>query len=266
MNRFAYAWILLLCASVTQSQTLPEDSFAVVNGKPLSDALLNLNVQANISRGQTDSSQLRSKLQQELIRQEVLAQEAKRLKLDQTQFAKVSWEQIQQNYLTNLLLENFRQTYKTTPAQIQAEYDLFVKKMQDARQYRISIITVPTEVKAKDLISAIAKSKDPSLFAKLAREMSTDPSKEVGGQLDWLLPEQMVPSVSGVVPNLEKGKISIVPILTQSGWNVIRVDDIRSYKIPSVKEIEPQLQQAALQKSLAEYVESLQKKAIISRR
>ena len=241
MNRFFYALLFLLLTSVIQAQTLPEGSFAIVNGKPLSDALLNLNFQANISRGQPATSQLRSKLQQELIRQEVLAQEAKRLKLDQSQFAKANWEQIQQNYLASLLLENFRQTHQITSSQIQAEYDLLVKQMHGAKQYRISIITVPTEAKAKELIAEIGKSKDASLFFKLAQELSIDPSKEVGGQLDWLLPQQMVPTVSGVVANLEKGKTSIVPILTQSGWNVIRIDDIRSYKIPVIKEVEPQL-------------------------
>lgn len=267
LKQICYIFLLFLSSGFAQSQvqTLPEGAFAVVNGRPLSDALLNLSAQANVSRDQPDTPQLRTRLKSDLIGQEVFAQEAKRLKLDQTPQARTNFELMQQSYLTNLLLDQFRQTHQATSAQLQAEYDEFVKQMQGAKQYRLSIIAVPTEAKAKELIAQLSKSKEVTQFSKIARELSTDPSKELGGQLDWLLPQQMLPSVSNVVANLDKGKLSAVPILTQGGWNVVRVDDIRPYKVPALKDIESQLQQAALQRALATYLQSLQQKAEVIR-
>jgi peptidyl-prolyl cis-trans isomerase C len=256
---------LSLATAVTavSGQEVPKGSFAVVNDQPLSEALLEVNVQANVQRGQPDTPQLRARLAQELVGQEVLAQEAQKLKLDQTAQAQAVWAQMQQNFLTGLLLENFAQTNPVTEAQIKAEYDAFVKQMQGAKQYKLSIITVADQSRAKSLIAELQASKDKGLFARLASKESIDESNAKGGALDWLLPEQMLPAVGNVVVNLSKGQLSAVPIQTPAGWNVVRVDEIRGYTPPAMTEVEPQLRQAAAQKALAQYVQGLRQKAKI---
>jgi peptidyl-prolyl cis-trans isomerase C len=254
-----------LAAAVTalSAQEVPKGSFAVVNGQALSDALLEVNVQANVQRGQPDTPELRARLAQELVGQEVLAQQAKKLKLDQTAQAQAVWAQMQQNFLTGLLLENFAQTNPVTEAQIKAEYDAFVKQMQGAKQYKLSIITVADRSRAKALIAQLQTSKDKGLFAQLASKESIDESNAKGGALDWLLPQQMLPAIGNVVVNLPAGRLSAVPIQTGGGWNVVRVDEIRDYTSPAMTEVAPQLRQAASQKALAQYVQGLRQRAKI---
>ena len=260
---------LALCFGITganalaQTAPLPAGVFATVNGQPLSDALLDVNVQANVAQGRADTPQLRDVIKSEIVGREVLAQEAQKLKLDQTGQAQAQLVQLQQNYLANLLLSNYNATNPVTQAQIKAEYDAFLKNVEGAKQYQLSLIVVPTEARAKEIIAELNKSKDKNLFAKLATDESIDASQAEQGKLDWLLPEQMLPAVGNVVANLNEGRVSAVPIQTRGGWNVIRVDGIRDFTPPKMEEIDSQLRQAVTQKQLSEYIQKLQSEAKI---
>lgn len=246
-----------------QTSALPTGVFATVNGEPLSDALLDVNVAANVTQGRADTPQLREVIKNELIGREVLAQEAQKLKLDQTGQAQAQMAQLQQNFLANLLLNHLNTTNPVTNAAIQAEYDAFLKNVQGAKQYQLSLIVVPTEARAKEIIADIAKNKDKGLFAQLAAEESIDASRADQGKLDWLLPEQLLPAVGNVVANLSEGRISAVPIQTRAGWNVIRVDGVRDFTPPPMADIENQLRQAATQKQLSAFIQTLQSEAKI---
>jgi peptidyl-prolyl cis-trans isomerase C len=250
-------------SALAQTAPLPAGVFATVNGQPLSDALLDVNVQANVTQGRADTPQLRDVIKNELVGREVLAQEAQKLKLDQTGQAQAQLAQLQQNFLANLLLNHYNTTNPVTQAAIQAEYDAFLKNVEGAKQYQLSLIVVPTEARAKEIIAQINKSKDKGLFAKLAADESIDASRADQGKLDWLLPEQMLPAVGNVVANLDEGRISAVPIQTRAGWNVIRVDGIRDFTPPTMAEIDSQLREAALQKQLSAYIQKLQAEAKI---
>jgi peptidyl-prolyl cis-trans isomerase C len=266
MMRFALtgAAALVLGFNVA-AQALPAGTFATVNGQPLGDSLLDVNVQSNIARGQADTPQLRDVIKNEIIGREMLAQEAQKLKLEQSAPAQAQWQQMQQNFLANLLLRHFADNNPVTEAQIKAEYNDFLKDVAGAKQYKLSLIVVPSQQRAKEIIDELQKTKNKNLFADLATKESTDPSKDKKGELDWLLPQQMLPAVGNVVVNVGKGKIAAAPIQTRGGWNVVRVDDVRDYTPPKMKDIESQLRQAAAQQQLSDYVKSLQDKAKIVR-
>lgn len=255
---------VMIVSSAALAQSLPAGTFATVNGQPLSDALLGVNVQANVARGQADTPQLRQALQNEIIGREVLAQEAQKLKLEQTAQAQAQWQQMEQNFLANLLLNHFAANNPVTEDQIKAEYQKFLNEVKGEKQYKLSLIAVPTQARAREIIADLQKSKNPGqLFTDIAGSESTDPSKDTQGALDWLLPQQMVPAVGNVVVNLGKGQITAAPLQTRQGWNVVRVDDVRDYTPPAMKDIESQLRQAAAQQQLSNYVQSLQEKAKI---
>ncbi len=241
----------------------PAGAFATVNGKPLPEALLDVNIRANVREGRLDSPNLRLAIRGELVGREVLAQEAKKLKLDQTPEAQAQLFQVEQNLLATLLINNYNATNPVTEEQIEAEYQAFLENVEDAQQYKLSIIVVPTEARAKEITAQLRATDDKNAFATIAREESIDGSRESDGQVDWLLPEQMLPAVGNVVANLSPGKISAVPIQTESGWNVIRVDEVRDFTPPALADVKDQLRQAAAQKQLAEYVQGLQAEAKI---
>lgn len=248
------------------AQDLPSGTFATVNGQPLSEALLDVNVRANIARGQADTPQLRQALQNEIIGREVLAQEAQKLKLEQSAQAQAQWQQMEQNFLANLLVNHYADNNPVTDDQIKAEYQSFLDEVEGEKQYKLSLIVVPTQERARQIVADLQKSKNAAkLFADIAVAESTDPSKEQKGSLDWLLPQQMLPAVGNVVVNLGKGQITAAPLQTRMGWNVVRVDDVRDYTPPAMKDIESQLRQAAAQEQLSKYIQSLQEKAKIVR-
>ena len=58
------------------------DFFATVNGTPLTNGLLDLNVKAAMAQGQKDSPELKNALKDELINRELLTQESIRQGLD----------------------------------------------------------------------------------------------------------------------------------------------------------------------------------------
>lgn len=257
---------MMVLSTVAVAQDLPSGTFATVNGQPLSDALLDVNVRANIARGQADTPQLRQALQNEIIGREVLAQEAQKLKLEQTAQAQAQWQQMEQNFLANLLLNHYATNNPVTEDQLRAEYQKFLDEVKDQKQYKLSLIVVPTQERARQIIADVQKSKNAAkLFADIAAAESTDPSKDQQGALDWLLPQQMVPAVGNVVVNLGEGQITAAPLQTRLGWNIVRVDDVRDYTPPAMKDIESQLRQAAAQQQLSNYIQSLQEKAKIVR-
>ncbi len=85
-------------------------------------------------------------------------------------------------------------------------------------------------------------------FAELAAEYSDDPgSRDLGGDLGWIEPEDMVRAFENELYDLaEAGDIS-EPFETQFGWHIIRLDEIRPPEGMSFEEARDEI--------LAEHIE-----------
>jgi peptidyl-prolyl cis-trans isomerase C len=118
------------------------------------------------------------------------------------------------------------------------------------------------EDKTKAVIARLKKGED---FAKIAAELTEDPSgKANGGDLGYFTKEQMVPEFSEVAFKLEKGQISD-PVKTQFGWHVIKVEDKRVKPAPKFEEVKPQIENFVVRKAQAELVTKLRAEAKIER-
>jgi peptidyl-prolyl cis-trans isomerase C len=62
---------------------------------------------------------------------------------------------------------------------------------------------------------------------------------------------------------LGKGKTSEVPVKTQFGFHIIRVDDVRDAQLPKIEEVKPQIVQQLMQQKSSAYIEELRAKARI---
>ena len=62
---------------------------------------------------------------------------------------------------------------------------------------------------------------------------------------------------------LNKGQMTEAPIKTQFGFHIIRVDDIRTAKLPAFEELKPQIAQQLDQQRLGAYQQGLREKAKI---
>ncbi len=118
------------------------------------------------------------------------------------------------------------------------------------------------EDKVKAVIARLKKGED---FAKVAGEVTEDPSgKANGGDLGYFSKDQMVPEFSEAAFKLENGQISD-PVKTQFGWHVIKVEDKRVKPAPKFEEVKPQIENFVVRKAQAELVTKLRAEAKIER-
>jgi peptidyl-prolyl cis-trans isomerase C len=137
---------------------------------------------------------------------------------------------------------------------LRAEYRRQVdvlKSMGSVQQYQLRLLVVPTETQALEATRYINKGQS---MEELVRQSSTDPSQVNGGLVDWLLPNQMLPSIANVVVNLSKGQVTAAPIQTPAGWNVLRVEDVRPFVVPKFEESIAQLRFALVAQRRAAYL------------
>jgi peptidyl-prolyl cis-trans isomerase C len=160
-----------------------------------------------------------------------------------------------------------------TDAEMHKVYDEATKQMTEEKEVHARHIlfratpgdekaSKEAEDKVKAVIVRLKKGED---FAKVATELSEDPSgKANGGDLGFFSKEQMVPEFADVAFGLEKGQIS-GPVKTQFGWHVIKVEDKRTKPMPKFEEVKPQIEQFVTRKAQAELVTKLRAEAKIER-
>ena len=269
MNKFIFttlvgAFFIVTATVAAETKSNNVDFFATVNGTPLTNGLLELNIKAAMAQGQKDSPELQRALKDELINRELLTQEAIKRGLDKDIDFRDQIAQLKQTLMIQAFLENHFQKNPISDAQLREEFDRQKKLIGEgasASQYRLSQIIVTTETDALDLIRRIQKGE---LFGKLAQEYSIDQASTAnGGQIGWVLPGQVVPQVANVIVNMNKGAVTNAPIQTQGGWVIVKVDDKRPFKLPTFDEAKPQLRQAIVQQYLAETVKKLRETAKI---
>jgi peptidyl-prolyl cis-trans isomerase C len=173
-----------------------------------------------------------------------------------------------------LLMEQLLQTTgkeAMTDAEMHKVYDDAVKQMGEQQEVHARHILVraaagdekaskEAEDKIKAVIARLKKGED---FAKVATEVTEDPSgKANGGDLGYFTKEQMVPEFSETAFKLEKGQISD-PVKTQFGWHVLQVEDKRTKPAPKFEEVKPQIEQYVVRKAQAEMVTKLRADAKI---
>jgi len=233
---------------------------ATVNGKPIPNAKVDLMVKQVVAQGkQTDSPQLRDAIKRELIGREVLIQEADKQGFGTRSEVKAALENARQSIIINAMLADYVKKNPVKDAEVKAEYDRYKAQLGD-KEYHVRHILVPTEDEAKAII---AKLKAGSKFEELAKASSKDGSAANGGDLDWISPANYVAEFSKAAIALAKGAITDVPVKTQYGYHVIKLEDTRATKIPPFEEVKQQVAESLQQRKLQVYREELMKKAKI---
>ena len=128
-------------------------------------------------------------------------------------------------------------TMAVTDAALQAAYDARFASVSAGQEFNASHILVEDEAEALRLIGLI---EDGEEFADLAREHSTGPSGQNGGQLGWFGPGAMVKPFEDAVMELEVGAVS-VPVETQFGFHVIRLNEVRAQPVPALDDVRAEL-------------------------
>lgn len=128
-------------------------------------------------------------------------------------------------------------TAVVSPAEIDKYYAEHVKEFETPHQVKAAHILVKAaegagaEVEAKaraTAADAIRRARAGEDFAKLARELSEDPtSAQSGGDLGYVSRGEMVPAFEEALFTLKQGEVSPEPVRTPFGFHVIKVSDVK---------------------------------------
>ena len=87
--------------------------------------------------------------------------------------------------------------------------------------------------KAEEILSELKAGKD---FAKLAKEFSSDPSREKGGDMGFIHKGRLEPYVEDIAYSLKVGEISDV-LQTIYGYHIIKLEERKPPQNPQFSKI-----------------------------
>jgi peptidyl-prolyl cis-trans isomerase C len=246
---------LSLSSTVAMAQNV-----AIVNGKPVPMARVEMLASQLTKAGRPVNDEVRAQIKDEVITREIFMQEAQKRGLAASADYKAQMELARQTILIRELFADYQKKNPVTDADLKAEYDKYVAS-NGGKEFKARHILVEKEDEAKAIIASLKKGEK---FEDLAKKMSKDAGSGAnGGDLDWANASSYVPEFSAAMVKLTKGQLTDEPVKSQFGWHVIRVDDIRDAKLPSFEEIKPQISQQMTQQKLAQFQEELRKKAVV---
>lgn len=123
-------------------------------------------------------------------------------------------------------------------AKVREAYDTYLEENPAQQEIRARHILLESKEAAEEVIALLDGGAD---FAEQAKEKSTGPTGETGGDLGYFAAGQMVAPFSEAAFALEPGSYTKEPVETQFGWHVIKVEDKREQTPPSFEELEEQL-------------------------
>ena len=233
-------------------------NIAVVNGKPVPKARVDLLLQQAARGGQPTTPEMQVQARDQVVLREIFAQEATKRGVGASPDFAAQMELARQSILIREFFEDYRKKNPVSDAEAKAEYDKF-KAQATGVEYRARHILVEKEEDAKALIVQI---KAGAKFEDLAKKNSKDPgSGENGGDLDFAKADSYVPEFGAALAQLKKGEMTETPVKTQFGWHIIRLEDTREAQFPAFDEVKPQLKQRLEQAKMQQFQEDLRKKA-----
>ena len=232
-------------------------TFVTVNGVAISQSLADAFIAEQTAKGAQDTPDLKNAVREELIRRELLVQEAKKAGLDKKPDVAAQADAARAAIYIRAYIQDYLKKNPVSDAQLRAGYEK-IKSQLGSTEYKARHILVKTEEEAKAIIDNLGKG---AKFDELAKARSKDPgSKDRGGDLDWNAPANFVKPFSDAMVKAEKGKFTPQPVQTQFGWHVILVEDVREAKVPSFDEVKPQLSQRLQAQQLGKYFRDLRAK------
>lgn len=248
-------------SSLVETKPTPENTVAIVNGKPISKALFQ-SIMAEVAQRSGGQAVPEDKVFEGLVARELLNQEAEKQNLANDPQVAAKLENARRDVLVQAEVERFRKTATVTEEEIKKEYDTRVAAMK-ATEYKARHILVDSEQAAKDVLAKLQKG---AKFDELAKKLSKDPgTKEKGGDLGWFNPQQMVPEFSSAVAALKNGETAAAPVKSQFGWHVIQREDSREQTPPPYDAVKEQFRSMMLGQKLQKHVEELKAAAKIER-
>ena len=254
--------VLRLAIFATAAGLMPlaasAQNVAIVNGKPVPKTRVDALVKQAQRSGQQVGPEVQQQARDQVVLREIFAQEAAKRGLAANPDVAAQFALARESILIRELFEDYRKKNPVSDADAQGEYDKF-KAQATGTEYRARHILVEKEDDAKALIAQI---KGGAKFEDLAKKNSKDTgSAENGGDLDFAKAESYVPEFGGALTKLKKGEMTDVPVKSQFGYHIIRLEDTRAASFPAYDDVKAQIKQRLEQVKMQAFREELRKKA-----
>lgn len=233
------------------------ETFVKVNGVAVSQNVANVFIEEQKAQGAPDSPELKKAVREELIRRQLLVQEAKKAGLDKKPDVAAQAETAREALFIRAYVQDYVKKNPISDDQLKAEYDK-IKTRLGSTEYNANHILVASEDEAKTIIENLKKG---AKFSELAKQSIDPGSKDNGGNLGWASAGNFVKPFSDALTGLTKGKYTETPVKTEFGYHVILLDDTRPLNAPAFEELKPRLLQQAQSQQITKMVDGLRAKA-----
>jgi peptidyl-prolyl cis-trans isomerase C len=251
------ALLPLTLIALFSSSAFAADPVAKVNGKAIPANRANVLLANQMAQGQAKTPELEAAVKEELVRREVLTQEALKKGTDKKSDVQAQLDLARQGVLIGAYLNEYARNVTISDDEIKGEYDK-IKSALGEKEYKARHILVESEGEAKDIVT---KLKAGGKFEELAKASKDPGSRDKGGELGWANKASYVPAFSEAMVKLEKGKYTEAPVQSNFGWHVIQLDDVRELKAPAFDEVKPQIMQRMRQQAVEKHILDLRGKA-----
>ncbi|MEJ5226470.1 peptidyl-prolyl cis-trans isomerase [Thermodesulfovibrio sp.] len=253
-----FAAFLVFSCSQSKDEVILKAGSSKLTKKELQEDIKNLPPQTKLFLASPDGI---NRLKDELIKREVLYEEAKKKDLAKSEEFKRRLEEFKKLTLINMLLEQELKNLQPVTEKDAKDYyeknkDQFIKPSE----VRLSQIVVKNEEEAKKVYEKIDKGED---FGKIAKELSRDErTKANGGDIGFFKKGQLDPQIENLAFNLKKGQVSM-PLNRKDGLYIFKITDVKGTPI-EFEQIKQQLTEQLKAKKQQEwfnsYIEDLKKK------
>ena len=170
----------------------------------------------------------------DLINQELLYMYAKDNNIDQDEEFRTEMKRVEENVLKQYVINKILTSVKLTEEEKKAFFEAQKQSFSKPETASAKHILVDSEEKANDILGKINAGE--VSFEDAAKEHSTCPSKDAGGDLGTFGRGQMVPEFENAVFNMNNGEVS-GPVKTQFGYHLIKLENKNESSIPEYDEV-----------------------------
>lgn len=231
---------------------------AVIAGEQITQADFDRYLQGVPREQQAYASnpQFREQFLEQLVSLYLFAQKGEDDKLAETEEFKKVMANARREILAQFAMREVLKTVEVSEEEIKAFYDENQAQFKKGETVSAKHILVETEEKCNEILATITSGE--KTFEDAAKEFSTCPSGQRGGDLGAFGRGQMVPEFEQAAFEAEIGKV-IGPVKTQFGCHLIKVEAKNEAEVAAFDEVKATIRQNLVQQKQNQiYTETIQ--------
>jgi peptidyl-prolyl cis-trans isomerase C len=180
----------------------------------------------------------------QLINNKLLLQDARRNLYEAEAEFKAELLKVKDTLLINYAAEKAISGVNVKEEDVRAYYEENKNSFMSEETVNASHILVSTEDEAKEIYTKISNGE--ISFEDAAKEYSSCPSKERGGNLGDFTKGQMVPEFDEAAFSMAEGEVTSAPVKTQFGYHLIKLNSKSEATVTPFEELSDRLTEALI--------------------